>query len=144
MFGHAEACPYRYPSKVNHPTLTREQNETPIMTQDVETPETIDPLQEPEPPISSDDFAPEGEGLESLPAELSELNLAIEIYPDAAANYAARGDYFRQKREYVLAVDDYRRALALAEAELAQGDWALVAQAIQDRVLMTLAEMGVA
>lgn len=106
------------------------------MTQEIETPE---PYTDPEPPITSDDFAP---AVEALPEDLRALNLAIEIYPDAAANYMARGDYFRQQREFVLAVADYRRALELVNQELAQSRWGFMAQAIRDSILLRLEEMG--
>ena len=104
------------------------------MTQEFDTPDTA-----PEPPISSDDFAP---STEALPQELRELNLAIEIYPSAAANYLARGDYFRRQREFVLAAEDYRRALDLANRELEQSQWGFTAQVIRDSVLLRMQEMG--
>ena len=139
------------------------------MTQDFEQPELSKPRENQETSIISDDSVPPVEAVEAQsrqePAsplddfpfppidarpvdtrldELRELNLAIEIYPEAAINYAARGDYFRRKGDRALALDDYRHALALAEAEITQGNWALVAQALQDEVLHTLSEMGVA
>jgi len=108
------------------------------MTQEIDTPE---PQTAQEPPINSDDFAP---AVEALPEDLRALNLAIEIYPDAAANYMARGDYFRQQREFVLAAADYRRALELVNQELARSRWGFTAQAVRDSVLLRLQEMGVA
>lgn len=131
------------------------------MTQEFDTPELSKPREDAEPPITSADFASEAQSsLDETPAaetasathsaapvvtlsdELRALNLAIEIYPEAAANFAARGDYFRRQRERILAVDDYRQALALAEKEMAESRWGLVAQAIRDHVLNTLSEMG--
>jgi tetratricopeptide (TPR) repeat protein len=104
------------------------------MTQEFETPDT-----DQEPPITSDDFAP---AVEALPAALRAFNLAIEIYPDAASNYLARGDYFRHEREFALAAADYQHALELVNRELEQNSWGFVAQAVRDQVLIRLDEMG--
>lgn len=106
------------------------------MTQEFETPES-DIAQEP--PITSDDFAPP---VEALPEGLRALNLAIEIYPDAAANYLARGDYFRYEREFELAIADYQRALELVNQEMAQSRWGFVPQAVRDSIVLRLQEMG--
>jgi|GEM_PF-2935743 len=124
------------------------------MTEELKTPNTVA-----EPPIISDDFASVHEALVNAEAalspdklkgqrrdvaaeELASLTLAIEIYPQAAANYAARGDHFRRRGERVLAVADYQQALTVAETELAQSRWGFVAQALRDRLLQTLLEMG--
>jgi hypothetical protein len=104
------------------------------MTQEFETPDN-----DQEPPINSDDFAPV---TDAIPAELRALNLAIEIYPNAAANYLVRGDYFRQRRELILAAADYQQALELVNEELAESQWGFVAQALHDSVLLRLQEMG--
>jgi tetratricopeptide (TPR) repeat protein len=104
------------------------------MTQEFETPDT-----EQEPPMTSDDFAPP---VEALPADLRALNLAIEIYPDAAGNYLARGDYFRHERQFELAVADYQRALDLVNQELARSRWGFAPQAVRDSILLRLQEMG--
>jgi hypothetical protein len=109
------------------------------MTQEFETPES-QPHTEQEPPITSDDFAPP---IEAIPAELRALNLAIEIYPEAAANYLARGDYFRHERTFELAAADYLRALMLVNQDLARSRWGFVAQAVRDSVLLRLQEMGI-
>lgn len=108
------------------------------MTQEFETPESH--IQQ-EPPITSDDFAPP---VEALPAELRALNLAIEIYPNAAANYLARGDYFRYERAFELAAEDYLRALMLVNQEIAQSRWGFAPQAVRDSILLRLQEMGIA
>ena len=109
-----------------------------------------------EAPITSDDFVsvdssltsdpntakPKSSETEILSQELRALNLAIEIYPQAAANYAARGDHFRRQGERVLAVADYRQALELAQSEILQSQWGFVAQALRDRLHHTLLDMG--
>jgi hypothetical protein len=131
-----------------------------MMTQEFDTPDISDTM--PEPPITSVDFAPADEDhtsedtpiapepvapvdlptLETRSPELRALNLAIEVHPEAASNYAARGDFFRRWRDRGRAIADYRQALALAERDLAQSSWGFTDQTLRDQILNSLNEMG--
>lgn len=70
-----------------------------------------------------------------LEMRLADLNRAIAAHPDAAINYALRGELYLDAREYALAAADFERALALAAAEAESADWGIIAQAVQDRAL---------
>jgi Tfp pilus assembly protein PilF len=64
---------------------------------------------------------------------MAALNRALEAAPDVAANYVLRGELFRQRGQYMLARDDFARALQLAEEQLEAQRWGLVLQATADR-----------
>lgn len=69
---------------------------------------------------------------------LADLNMAIELYPDAPTAYMLRGELFLMRQEYYLAQADFETALTLAEAELAHDNWGLVQQSVIERALAGL------
>ena len=70
------------------------------------------------------------------------LTRAIERHPQSAVNYVARGELYLEIGERERAAEDFRHALALAEAQYAEDDWGLVAQAVQDRAIAGLTKIG--
>jgi hypothetical protein len=70
--------------------------------------------------------------------QLTELNRAINTYPDAAVNYVLRGEVYAELGEYALAKADFEHGLMLAEAQFAGSDWGFLAQALRDRALVGL------
>ncbi len=66
------------------------------------------------------------------------LDAAIEQYPDTPTNFVLRGELYLQLGESELAALDFQRALELAQPQIEQNDWGIVAQAMQDRALRGL------
>jgi hypothetical protein len=77
-------------------------------------------------------------GWGSVSPRLRELNVAIEVYPDAAVNYVLRGEYFLETRQLHLAEADFETALSLAEKQVETDSWGIVNQYVVDRALMGL------
>jgi hypothetical protein len=73
-------------------------------------------------------------------SRLESLNAAIAAHPDAPANYVLRGELFMGMRAYPEAARDFQTALRLAEAEIEESDWGLVAQAMGDRAVRGLSQ----
>lgn len=69
------------------------------------------------------------------------LTRAIERHPESAVNYAARGELYLEIGERERAAENFHQALALAEAQYAEDDWGLVAQAVQDRAVAGLTKL---
>lgn len=82
------------------------------------------------------DFVPDSEAV-----RLQELNLAIELHPDAAVNYLLRGEWFLEKRQFYIARDDFRQAAQLAETQRDTRLWGVVEQWVLDRALVYLDEV---
>ncbi len=72
---------------------------------------------------------------------LQELNLAIELHPDAAVNYLLRGEWFLAKNQQYLAKDDFAAALDLAETQLETSVWGFTDQWVRDRALAYLEDI---
>lgn len=66
------------------------------------------------------------------------LTRAIARDPQSAASYVTRGELYLQRGETDAARQDFRQALALAEAQFKTETWGIVAQAIRDRALRGL------
>lgn len=78
---------------------------------------------------------------ESVRERLQELTIAIERYPEAAVNYLLRGELHLELRQLLLAEEDFKAALGLAEAQYRAERWGLSAQAIADRARRGLEEI---
>jgi tetratricopeptide (TPR) repeat protein len=74
----------------------------------------------------------------STTERLVALTRAIERHPESAANYVLRGELFLDIGEKARAAQDFQAALRLTEAQFAEDDWGLVAQALQDRAIAGL------
>lgn len=74
----------------------------------------------------------------ALAERLSQLNAAIQAHPDEVSNYVMRGEVFLKRRQYELAASDFRRSLKLAQLQIREEDWGLVAQVLQDRARIGL------
>lgn len=81
-----------------------------------------------------------GTSEEALRERLSDIDRAISDDPDSAVNYVLRGEALLEAREYAPAHEAFEQGLALAEAQVAQNDWGIVAQAVQDRAVQGLAK----
>jgi hypothetical protein len=68
-------------------------------------------------------------------AQYRELSYAIERRPSAPSNFVLRGEVALKLRDYEGAAQDFRHALALAQAEMVSNRWGVIAQAMQDRAL---------
>ena len=81
-------------------------------------------------------------GASAQPASdrLRELNIAIDGYPNAPANYVFRGELYLETRMYELAAADFGTALELAAKQVDEERWGVVAQIVQDRAGRGLAE----
>jgi tetratricopeptide (TPR) repeat protein len=64
---------------------------------------------------------------------LMELDDAIALHPDAAVNYALRGELYLKCKNPALAADDFERALSLVAQSMENSPWGLLDQAMQDR-----------
>lgn len=73
-------------------------------------------------------------------ARLRELDDAIALSPDAAANYTLRGELRLEMGEPELARYDFERALALAGPQVEGSRWGIVEQALVDRARRGLAK----
>jgi tetratricopeptide (TPR) repeat protein len=71
---------------------------------------------------------------------LEDLFSAIAANPDSPTNYVLRAELYLQKGEYELAIDDFEIAQKLASERLAVDNWGLIAQVMQDRALVGLAQ----
>lgn len=69
---------------------------------------------------------------------LADLNMSIMLYPDSAANYMLRGEWYEQYKQYDLASADFATALRLAGEQVMTDRWGLVNQAVQDRAIRGL------
>jgi tetratricopeptide (TPR) repeat protein len=78
------------------------------------------------------------ENPESLARRIHDFDMAIEYTPEAAGNYVLRGELYLHSREYELALLDFERGLALADAQYEVEDWGIVAQTVRDRALAGL------
>lgn len=61
------------------------------------------------------------------------LDRAIEGSPDTAVNYLLRGEYHLQHSRFDAAIEDFRQAIELEQANLAQSEWGYLEQALIDR-----------
>lgn len=69
----------------------------------------------------------------SIEEVLFELDNAITQHPEAPTNYLLRGEYYLQIGYNQLAEQDFQQAVTLAEVELSEREWGLVAQVVRDR-----------
>jgi tetratricopeptide (TPR) repeat protein len=81
-----------------------------------------------------------GWGVNRHQRRLEDLFTAIIANPDSSANYALRGELYLQIGEYELALADFEIAQKLASEHLAVDNWGLIAQVLQDRALIDLAQ----
>ncbi len=81
-----------------------------------------------------------GWGVDRHQRRLEDLFKAIAANPDSPANYVLRGELYLQMGEYELAVADFEIAQKLASEHLAVDNWGLIAQVMQDRALIGLAQ----
>lgn len=70
---------------------------------------------------------------------LEDLFTAMTANPDSPANYVLRAELYLQMGKYDLAVADFEIAQKLASEHLAVDNWGLIAQVMQDRALIGLA-----
>jgi hypothetical protein len=75
-------------------------------------------------------------------ARLRELNLAIEVYPEAALNYVLRAEFLLEQGEKQLAENDFETALALATEQLESDSWGVINQVVIDRARLGLNDIG--
>jgi hypothetical protein len=80
------------------------------------------------------------ERAEQRAARLEALNQMIEMVPDSPTGYVLRGELYLEARAYGPAYDDFSFALVLASEQVETADWGLVAQSMQDRAEMGLAQ----
>jgi hypothetical protein len=73
--------------------------------------------------------------------DLSDLTLAIEIYPDVAVNYLLRGELYAKRLEWVLAEEDFKKALQLASEQLEQSSWGVAEQMVMDSARRALEQL---
>ena len=73
---------------------------------------------------------------------LNELSDAINIHPDAAVNYVLRGEIYAQMGDTEAAQVDFEKALALIATQKENDRWGITAQALQDRALRALQQIG--
>lgn len=66
-------------------------------------------------------------------ARIRALDDAIALTPDAVSNYVLRGEAYLDAGEHTLARLDFEHALRLAEEQIEQRAWGVVAQVMQDR-----------
>ncbi len=80
---------------------------------------------------------------QDIDQRLDELQAAIAAHPDKAVNYILLGELFAELREYPLAVEYLETGLQFASRQVAEADWGIVAQTLQDRALagLTAAEV---
>ena len=67
--------------------------------------------------------------------QLEELNTAIALHPDVAANYVLRGELHLKNDEPEQALEDFQQALELASYQLERDNWGFLDQVMQDRAL---------
>jgi tetratricopeptide (TPR) repeat protein len=80
------------------------------------------------------------ERTEQLNRRITRLTRAIEFSPETPTNYVLRGELYLELGNYVAAAADFRDALELTTTQVAQEDWGVVAQVMQDRAQNGLAE----
>jgi len=68
--------------------------------------------------------------------QLQDLDEAISLNPDECTNYVLRGELFLKVRAYDLALADFQRGLEIANEQIENGDWGIIAQIMQDRALV--------
>ena len=66
------------------------------------------------------------------------LTLAIELLPDAPVNYLLRGEALVDGGDYALAVEDFKKALELAEPQAETANWGYINRALADRARQAL------
>jgi tetratricopeptide (TPR) repeat protein len=71
---------------------------------------------------------------------LEDLFTAIAANPDSFTNYVLRGELYLQMGEIELAISDFETAQKLASEHLAVDNWGFIAQVMQDRALVGLAQ----
>ena len=81
-----------------------------------------------------------GWGVNRRLRQLEDLFTAIAAHPDSFTNYVLRGELYLQMGEYESALADFEIAQKLASEHLAVDNWGLVAQVMQDRALVGLAQ----
>lgn len=81
-----------------------------------------------------------GRGVGRDQQRLEELFKAIAAHPDSFTNYVLRGEVYLQMGEYESALTDFEIAQKLASEHLAVDNWGLMAQVMQDRALVGLAQ----
>jgi cytochrome c-type biogenesis protein CcmH/NrfG len=81
-----------------------------------------------------------GGGVNRRQRQLEDLFTAIASHPDSFTNYVLRGEVYLQMGEYELAMADFEIAQKLASEHLAVDNWGLIAQVMQDRALVGLAQ----
>jgi len=67
--------------------------------------------------------------------QLEELNTAIALHPDVAANYVLRGELHLKNNAPEQALEDFQQALELASYQLDRDNWGFLDQVMQDRAL---------
>ncbi len=68
-----------------------------------------------------------------LQARITALDDAITLYPSSSANYVLRGEAYLKAGQAERAIIDFEIAQRLAQADIMNNRWGLVAQAMQDR-----------
>ncbi|MBC7870813.1 MAG: tetratricopeptide repeat protein [Chitinophagaceae bacterium] len=68
-------------------------------------------------------------------SRLQDLDEAISLNPDEITNYVLRGELFLKSGAYDLALADFQRGLEIANEQIENGDWGIIAQIMQDRAL---------
>ena len=71
---------------------------------------------------------------------LAELDWAIDHHPESPSGYVLRGEVYLEMRNYELAADDFRRALAYTTGHVEQHDWGIIVQVLEDRAWCGLQE----
>jgi tetratricopeptide (TPR) repeat protein len=66
---------------------------------------------------------------------LANLNKAIQQYPEAPSNYLLRGEVYLEAGHYHEAIEDFYRALELAEAEYQGSAWGILSASVRDRAI---------
>jgi len=86
------------------------------------------------------DFYVQSEALEPLEdvgspivSRVELLTAAIELHPDAPANYVLRGELLLEGGDDELAVSDFHKALELAEDQAETANWGYIYRALADR-----------
>jgi hypothetical protein len=70
-----------------------------------------------------------------LADRLQEVDGAIARHPEAAINYLTRGELLLKAGLPEAALADFQQGYLLANEELQEADWGIVAQITQDRAL---------
>lgn len=66
-------------------------------------------------------------------ARLLDLNQMIARHPGSPSNYVLRGELYLKVGRADLAHDDFQRSLEIAERQIEQSEWGVIAQTVRDR-----------